>query len=146
VLPVTLDEGATLPTRAHEHDAGLDLYPLDGLPQPLRLLPGQVRVVPTGVHVAIPPGFVGKIEGRSGLASRGIVPVGGVIDPGYTGDVGVVLANVGLTHWTAEQGRAIAQLVLYRIATPSAMVMGHLPATARGENGFGSTDGNGVFS
>jgi dUTP pyrophosphatase len=140
VLPVTLDDGATMPMRAHPADAGLDLWATEPVG---KILPGQVREIPTGVHVAIPPGYVGRIEGRSGMARKGLVTHQGIIDSGYTGEIVVVMYNNGLNHVTPEPGRAVAQLVIYPCLLATPLVMGDLPATARGAGGFGSTDGKG---
>jgi dUTP pyrophosphatase len=132
-----LRDDATLPTRAHPGDSGLDLYPA-GSPV---LLAGRIGIFPVGFAVAIPAGHVGKIEGRSSLAAKGVVPLGGIIDHGYTGEVKVVLANLHpTTAWVATPGDAIAQLVIYPIITPAVVEVDTLGPTDRGAAGFGSTD------
>jgi dUTP pyrophosphatase len=102
---------------------------------------GAIKVFPTGVRVAIPPGFVGRIEGRSGMASRGVVPLGGLIDSGFTGPISIILANLSMTRWAAEPGTPIGQLVIFPILLPSGLdLRDSLDATERGEGGFGHTD------
>ena len=84
-IKFTLDDGATAPTRAHDTDAGLDLYSSRGCP----INPGERRLVSTGVHVSIPPGYVGMICPRSGLAHKHgltVLNAPGIIDAGYTGE------------------------------------------------------------
>src|ERR1700733_15373798 len=81
---------ATLPTRAHPGDAGLDLYSLEDVTLPA----GQGKVTKTGIGVALQPGFVGLVADRSSLAKRGIKTAGGVIDAGYRGEIHIVLWNI----------------------------------------------------
>lgn len=130
-----LDPAATLPTRAHADDAGLDLYSLEDA----EFLPGEGRVVRTGVAMAIPAGHVGLVCDRSSMAKRGLKTAGGVIDAGYRGEVGVMLWNIsGQTHGL-KKGERIAQLLVIPIATPAPVDSDDLGETARGAGGFGST-------
>lgn len=133
-----LHADAVLPTRAHENDAGLDLYAAVqvGIPVLGRNLVG------TGIAVAIPPGHVGYITPRSGLAhSNGITVLNapGTIDAGYTGEIRVNLINHGQAPYVITPGQRIAQLVIHPIATPNVVEVTELPDTARGANGHGST-------
>lgn len=138
VLRVSLDAGARMPTRATAGSVGLDLFPLEGAVP--RLMPHETRVFDTGVRLEVPTGYVGKVEGRSGMSKRGVAVSGGILDPDYRGSVGIILTNHGLAPWMAEPGKAIAQLVLYPVACPAVMVVGGLGETERGEKGFGSSD------
>src|ERR1700722_19523667 len=81
---------ATLPTRAHPDDAGLDLYNLEDF----KMAPGEGKMIKTGIALAVPQGHVGLVADRSSLAKRGLKTAGGVIDAGYRGEVGVVLWNI----------------------------------------------------
>ena len=134
----TLDDGATAPTRAHDTDAGLDLYSSRGCP----INPGERRLVSTGVHVAIPPGYVGMICPRSGLAHKHgltVLNAPGIIDAGYTGEIKVNLHNTHyLTHPVCA-GDRIAQLVIAPIADARLVQVDSLDATERGDSGHGST-------
>ena len=137
-IKFTLDDGATAPTRAHDTDAGLDLYSSRGCP----INPGERRLVGTGVHVAIPPGYVGMICPRSGLAHKhGLTELNapGIIDAGYTGEIKVNLYNAGDEVYWAETGARIAQLVIAPIPDAHLVQVDTLDATERGENGHGST-------
>lgn len=149
-MKVMLDPGAKMPTRAHETDAGLDLYaPYDFiLPQSsasteetldgFRAKAG-CRTVNTGVHVEIPAGYVGMIKSKSGLnVNRGVISEG-VIDSGYTGSIRVKLYNLGKDEVFIEKGQKISQLVILPIITPELELVDSLEATDRGEGGFGST-------
>ncbi|GLZ54588.1 dUTP diphosphatase [Actinomycetospora sp. NBRC 106378] len=136
---VRLDPGLPAPTRAHPDDAGLDLRTTTDV----RLEPGERVLVGTGVAVALPPGHVGLVCPRSGLAARdgiGVVNAPGVVDAGYRGEIRVCLVNHD-RHRAVElrRGDRVAQLLVQRVELPSVRVVEALPATARGGNGFGST-------
>lgn len=133
-----LQEDAILPTRAHDTDAGLDLYAAVqvGIPVLGRNLVG------TGIAVAIPEGHVGYITPRSGLAfSSGITVLNapGTVDACYTGEVKVNLVNHGQAPYVVTPGQRIAQLVIHPITLPTVEEVTELPNTARGANGHGSS-------
>jgi dUTP pyrophosphatase len=130
-----LHPGATLPTRAHPDDAGLDLYALEDT----ALAPGQGSLVKTGVAIALPAGHVGLVADRSSLARRGLKTAGGVIDAGYRGELGVVLWNISGQPQALKAGERVAQLLVVPIATPAVFETPALDETSRGANGFGST-------
>ncbi|WOH94950.1 dUTP diphosphatase [Corynebacterium urealyticum] len=134
----TLDDGATAPTRAHSTDAGLDLYSLQSATIP----PGGRELVSTGVHVSIPPGYVGLICPRSGLAHKQgltVLNAPGIIDAGYTGGIKVNLHNADYLPQHVDTGDRIAQLVITPIADAHLVQVGTQEATERGDNGHGST-------
>jgi dUTP pyrophosphatase len=134
-----LDEGVPMPRYQHPGDAGLDL------PSRIDLVldPGRRAWVPTGIAVAIPPGYAGLVLPRSGLASRhGIALVNspGLIDSGYRGEIAVVLLNTDPSEpFHIRRGDRIAQLVIQRIDEVSLIKVDELDDTSRGEGGFGST-------
>jgi dUTP diphosphatase len=139
-LPVQrLHEGATLPTRAYEGDAGLDLAACERV----ELGPGERAVVSTGLAVAIPEGHAGFVLPRSGLAVRhgiGVVNAPGLIDAGYRGELKAVLLNTDRDEtFVVEPGMRIAQLVVVPVALPEPTEVTELPASERGEKGFGSS-------
>jgi dUTP pyrophosphatase len=139
-LPVKrLHEGATLPTRAYEGDAGLDLAACERV----ELGPGERAVVSTGLAVAIPEGHAGLVMPRSGLAVRhgiGTVNAPGLIDSGYRGELKVVLLNTDRTDtFVVEPGMRIAQLVVVPVALSEPAEVTKLPDSERGEKGFGSS-------
>ena len=134
----TLDDGATAPTRAHSTDAGLDLYSLESATIP----PGGRELVSTGVHVAIPPGYVGLVCPRSGLAHKQgltVLNAPGIIDAGYTGEIKVNLHNAGHGVSWVNAGERIAQLVITPIPDAHLVQVDALDTTERGDNGHGST-------
>lgn len=138
VLVQRLHPGAILPARARPGDAGWDLCALEGG----TLLPGERSLVPTGLSIALPPGFVGLVHPRSGLALENGVTVAnapGTIDAGYRGEIRVILVNLGGTSWRFESGARIAQLLVSRVEAPEWMEVDQLPGTQRGRGGFGST-------
>jgi dUTP pyrophosphatase len=118
--------------------AGMDLR----ADEPVDLAPGERRLVPTGIAVAIPPGWEGQVRPRSGLALKlglGIANAPGTIDSDYRGEVGVVLVNWGQERVRLPRGERIAQLVLGQVRQGALVEVAELPGTGRGGGGFGST-------
>lgn len=139
-LPILkLKEGAVLPSRAHEGDAGLDLYACEAA----HVGPGERWSVGTGVGVEIPEGHAGLVLPRSGLArDHGIALVNapGLIDSGYRGELRVLLLNTDPAEtFRVEPGDRVAQLVITPIATPEPVEAPTLSESHRGEGGFGSS-------
>lgn len=130
---------ATVPSRAHPADAGLDLCAVD----PCELGPGERSAVATGLAVAIPSGWAGMIVPRSGLANRHGVTVAnapGLIDAGYRGELKVLLVNLSDQAHRIEAGDRVAQLVCVQVGMAPAVVVDELPQSdGRGDGGFGST-------
>ena len=136
---VRLDERATIPTRAHPGDAGLDLRALEDA----TLEPGRRAAIPTGIAVEIDPGHAGLVLPRSGLAARhgiSVVNAPGLIDAGYRGELRVLLLNTDRTEtFELRAGDRIAQLVIVAISTQDAVEVAELSGSARGGGGFGSS-------
>lgn len=131
-----LDPDAVLPTRGSRAAAGLDLYSIEAI----ILHPNERRVIRTGLAVAIPEGYYGRIAPRSGLAiQKGVDVLAGVIDADYRGEIGCLLHNVGLERIDLPAQSKICQLIIEKIVTPAAVWVNHLPETGRGSGGFGST-------
>ena len=131
-----LDKLARTPTRANESDAGYDLFSIEKAYLPA----GERKVVRTGISVAIPPGFYGRVAPRSGLAvKRGIDVLAGVIDSGYRGEIGVVLQNLSDYDFEFLQGERIAQLILEQCNTIGWVEVEKLEDSVRSDGGFGST-------
>jgi dUTP pyrophosphatase len=131
-----------LPAYQTPGSAGLDLCA--ALAEPLTLAPGERRLVPTGLCLAIPPGFEGQVRPRSGLALRhglGIVNAPGTIDSDYRGEVAVVLVNHGQAPYVVEPLARIAQLVIAPVVQVTPELVTELDATERGPGGYGSTGG-----
>ena len=136
-----LDPDLPLPAYAHPGDAGADLVTTVDV----TLAPGERAMVPTGVALALPPGYVALVHPRSGLAARhglSIVNTPGTIDAGYRGEVKVMLIN----HDPREpielrRGDRVAQLVVQRVETARFVAVDVLPESARGAGGYGSTGG-----
>jgi dUTP pyrophosphatase len=130
---------ARVPARAYEGDAGLDLAAYESV----RLEPGERGVVGTGLAVAIPDGYAGFVQPRSGLAARhGIAVVNspGLIDSGYRGEIKVVLLNTDRERtYVAEPGERIAQLVVLPVPEVAVREVDELPGSERGVRGFGSS-------
>lgn len=135
-----LRESAELPAYQTPLSAGMDL--VADLDEPLVLAPGDRHAVPTGIAIALPPGFEGQVRGRSGLGMRhGITLAQGVgtIDADYRGEIHVLLVNNGNRPFLIEDGMRIAQLVVARHERVEWEETEELDGTERGERGFGST-------
>jgi dUTP pyrophosphatase len=131
-------EPLELPRYQTAGSAGMDLR----ADEPVDLAPGERRLVPTGIAVAIPPGWEGQVRPRSGLALKlglGIANAPGTIDSDYRGEVGVILVNWGQERVCLPRGERIAQLVLAQVTQGSLVEVAVLPGTGRGGGGFGST-------
>lgn len=138
-----LDPGMPLPAYAHPGDAGADLHTAVDV----RLTPGERVLVPTGVAIALPEGYVALVHPRSGLAARhglSIVNTPGTVDAGYRGEIKVLLINLD-PHEPLEltRGDRIAQLVIQRVERARFEPVEVLPDSVRGEGGYGSTGGFG---
>ena len=139
-LPVQrLREGAVVPRRAYTGDAGLDLSACERV----ELAPGERAMVGTGLAVAIPAGYAGFVQPRSGLAAKHgitIVNTPGLVDSGYRGELKVILLNTDSREsFVVEPGMRIAQLVLLAVPEVATVEVDELPASERGERGFGSS-------
>jgi dUTP pyrophosphatase len=131
-----LDPRATLPTRGSSAAAGLDLYSIEAV----SLEPGQRVIARSGLAVAIPEGFYGRLAPRSGLATKkGLDVLAGVIDADYRGEIGCLLHNTGEEKIELAENSKICQLIIERIVTPQAVWADDLGDTERGRGGFGST-------
>jgi dUTP pyrophosphatase len=130
-----LSAEAKIPSYGHAGDAVLDLYSaVDHV-----LAPGEVFAVPTGIQMAIPPGFVGLVWDKSGIALKGVHRLAGVVDAGYRGEVRVVLINLGRGPFEIKAGMKIAQMLIQPVLSVSVVESAELDETSRGEGGFGST-------
>ena len=134
--------GLELPAYATDQSVGLDLAAaVDG---DLVIEPGGTALIPTGIAVAVPPGFEAQVRPRSGLAVKcGIlVPNSpGTVDPDYRGEVKVILLNLGGEPFTVTRGMRIAQMVVVPAVRASIRIVEGLPPTGRGQGGFGSSGG-----
>jgi dUTP pyrophosphatase len=133
-------KGLTLPAYATTGAAGLDLQAANE--SPIELLPGARALVPTGISMAVPPGFEAQVRARSGLALKAGLAVlnsPGTIDSDYRGEVKVILANLSNEPFCVVRGLRIAQLVLARVERIEWQSVTSLEASERGAGGFGST-------
>ena len=135
ILNVMVDDDANLPTRAHKTDAGLDLYAMENG----WIFPFSRKVFDTGVHVAIPEGYVGMLTSKSGLMMKNGITSRGTIDCGYTGSIRAVLFNHSWRFVKIKKGQKITQLVLFPIEIPQLEWVDGLDDTERGTGGFGSS-------
>ena len=134
-MKVKLDNGAFLPQRMHSNDAGLDIYSPDNV----IVSAMDSAVIDTGVHVAVPHGYVGFLKSRSGLNINHGITSEGVIDAGYTGSIKVKLYNHSGEDYLVKRGDKITQLVILPMLRPHVSLVEELEPTDRGDNGFGST-------
>lgn len=134
-MKVVLDPNAIMPTRAHDFDAGLDLY------SPVRqvIRANDWVSIDTGVHIEIQPWSVGMLTSKSGLMAKEGITSRGTIDSGYTGSIKAVLFNHSKKDYIVEKGQKITQLVIIPCALPELELVDSLEETDRGDNGFGSS-------
>lgn len=134
-MKIKLDEGAYMPTRAHETDAGLDVR------SPVRRIvwSRSREVIDTGVHVEIPKGYAGLLRSKSGLMCNHGILSDGTVDAGYSGSIAVCLINTSDELYTVEAGDKISQLVVVPCRLDPVELVDEIASGDRGENGFGST-------
>jgi len=135
-------EGLALPAYQSAHAAGLDLLAAVAEDAPMILAPGKHALVPTGLTIALPPGYEAQVRPRSGLAAKHGVTVlnaPGTIDADYRGEVGVLLINHGHAPFPIRRGERIAQMVIASVVRAELVAAVSLSATDRGSGGFGST-------
>jgi dUTP pyrophosphatase len=133
-------KGLNLPKYATEHSAGVDLEA--AVDAPITLKPGERQLIPTGLAIALPPGYEAQIRPRSGLALKNGVTVlnsPGTVDADYRGEIKVILANLGNEAFTVERGMRVAQMIVARHEHVAWQVVDKLDETTRGAGGFGST-------
>jgi len=131
-----LKERARLPEYAYKNDAGMDLFSVEDFV----LEAGERKICPTGIVMAIPVGYVGLIWDKSGLASKkGLKTMGGVIDSGYRGEVGVIVHNLSSEKIEIKVGEKIAQMLIQKVESPELVEVNELDSTDRADGGFGST-------
>jgi len=129
-----------LPAYATELSAGMDLRA--NIDEPITLHPMERRLIPTGLHIELPPGYEAQVRPRSGLALKAGITVlnaPGTIDADYRGEVGVVLINLSDRDFVVSDGERIAQMVIARHEKAELVLVGELDATERGEGGYGHT-------
>ena len=134
-MKIKLDECAIKPNRAHEEDAGLDLFSREQV----GIMPHSAQTFDTGVHIQLPQNTVGFLKSKSGLNIKYGITSEGVIDEGYTGSIVVKLYNHSDDIYIVRKGDKITQLVILPIEKPTLEIVNELEETSRGENGFGST-------
>lgn len=141
VLLRRLDDELPVPRRAHPGDAGVDLHAREAC----TLAPGERALVPTGIAIALPPGYAAFVHPRSGLAARhGITTLNGpgTVDAGYRGEIRVNLINTDPRQsFTVHRGDRIAQLVVQQVCTPVFTEVATLPGSDRGTTGHGASGG-----
>lgn len=135
-------EGLALPAYQSADAAGLDLLAAVPDDAPVMLAPGKHALVPTGLAIALPPGFEAQVRPRSGLAAKHGVTVlnsPGTIDADYRGEISVILINHGVAAFTIRRGERIAQMVIAPVVQAQLVSVVSLASTERGSGGFGST-------
>ena len=134
-IKVMLDEGAKMPTKAHDADAGFDIY----APERTVVRVNDSAEIDTGVHIEIPKGYVGFLKSKSGLNMKCGITGEGVVDSGYTGSIRAKLYNNGGMNVYLEAGQKIIQIVFLPIPEVELELTDSFEVSERGDNGFGST-------
>ena len=134
------NEDIPLPDYMSPNASGMDLHA--AVKEETVLSPGEIKLISTGVSVALPPGFEAQIRPRSGLALKhgvGILNTPGTIDADYRGEVGIILINMGKTPFVVKRGDRIAQMIINKVYQAHLELSSELPPTDRNEGGFGHT-------
>ena len=129
-----------MPAYESQGSAGMDIRA--SVKEPVSLMPGEIRLIPTGLAISVPPGYEAQIRPRSGLALRhgiGIVNSPGTIDSDYRGEIGILLINWGAEPFIINRCDRIAQIVISRVFQADLTEMDDLDQTTRGKGGFGHT-------
>lgn len=135
-----LRQNSHIPAYQTLHSAGLDLCA--SLDDDIVILPGEIKIIPTGISIEIPDGYEAQIRPRSGIASKyGITLINtpGTIDPDYRGEIMIPLINLGKEPFVVKNGMRIAQMIIAKFERVEVKVVDELTPTQRGDGGFGST-------
>lgn len=131
-----LHEYGNINAPAKKGDAGYDIFST----QHITLFPGEKTLIPSGIAVEFDDGYMCRVENKSGIASKtGLLCVNGIIDSSYRGEIGIIVYNLSKSPEEIKKGQKIAQLVFYKIETPSITFTDNLTESDRGVGGFGST-------
>ncbi len=130
-----LRNDARLPTRAHDDDAGIDLYACGEHKVP----PHATAMIPAGIALEIEEGYVGLIWDKSSIGSKSMKTLGGVIDAGYRGEITVMVHNLNDEPYTFENGNKVGQMLIQKVEFPEIIEVTELSESKRGTGGFGST-------
>ena len=139
-----LNNGKDLPIPKYQTNqaAGMDIYSANPKEKEIRILPGEYKLIPTGISIGLPEGYEAQIRPRSGLAAKhGITVLNtpGTIDSDYRGEISVILVNLGKNDFTVLRGMRIAQMIISPVSQFKIDIVDELDTTSRGEKGFGST-------
>lgn len=131
-----INNGAKMPSYAHEGDAGMDIYSAENI----IVKTGERAKVPTGIAMEIPVGFVGLVWDKSGISmNHGLKTLGGVIDEGYRGEVVIGVVNLSGEDYVIEKGHKVAQILIQKVELSEIKEVAELSDSVRGEKAFGST-------
>lgn len=130
-----LTDSAKLPTYAHAGDAGMDIYS----DEKIIILPNHRALVKTGISIELPKGYASLIWDKSGIAKKGLIKIGGIIDSGYRGEYKIMLYNISSSTHKIEKGQKIAQILIQKVEEPKIEEIKDLRETSRGKDGFDST-------
>jgi len=139
-----LNNGKDLPIPKYQTNqaAGLDIYSANPEKEEIKILPGEYKLIPTGISIGLPKGYEAQIRPRSGLAAKhGITVLNtpGTIDSDYRGEISVILINLGKNDFNVARGMRIAQMIISPVSQFKIDIVDELDTTSRGEKGFGST-------
>ena len=134
-MKIKLFKDVKLPTKSHQSDCGLDLY----LPEDILINPFETIVVGLGIGIQIPEGFAGMIVPRSSTAKKGLICQTSIIDPGYNGEIHLVITNCSNDNFSFKKGDRLGSLIIYSILNPYLEEVKEFEKSERGERRFGSS-------
>lgn len=134
-MKIKFFKNVKIPTKSHQSDCGLDLY----LPEGFYIEPGETLAIGLGIGVSIPEGFAGMIVPRSSTAKKGLICQTSIIDPGYNGEIHLIVTNASKITWHFEAGDRLGSLIVYSILNPYLETVEEFEKSERGEERFGSS-------
>lgn len=134
-MKIKLFKDVKLPTKSHQSDCGLDLY----LPEDILINPFETIVIGLGIGIQIPEGFAGMIVPRSSTAKKGLICQTSIIDPGYNGEIHLIITNCSNDNFSFKKGDRLGSLIIYSILNPYLEEVKEFEKSERGERRFGSS-------
>lgn len=134
-MKIKLFKEVKLPTKSHQSDCGLDLY----LPEDVEILPFKTVVIGLGIGIQVPEGFAGMIVPRSSTAKKGLICQTSIIDPGYNGEIHLIITNCSNDNFSFKKGDRLGSLIIYSILNPYLEEVKEFEKSERGEGRFGSS-------
>lgn len=134
-MKIKLFKEVTLPVKSHQSDSGLDVF----MPEGFEIKPLETKTIGLGIGIAVPEGYAGMLVPRSSIAKKGLIIQTSIIDPGYTGEIHLIITNCTNNTFNIEKNQRVCSLIIYNILNPYLEVIDEFEKTDRNNEGLGST-------